>query len=62
MIKVDDIKAYNVQEVSTMLNITPQTVRKYIKTGVLTAQKAGRTYVITEDTLKAFIKGDNKNE
>lgn len=57
MIKIDDIKAYDVQEVAEMLHISAQTVRAYIKQGKLKAQKAGNKYVITEETLKAFIKG-----
>ena len=57
MLQIDDIKAYNVQEVAEMLDISAQTVRAYIKHGKLKAQKAGNKYVITEDTLKAFIKG-----
>lgn len=57
MIKIDDIKAYDVQEVAEMLHISAQTVRAYIKQGKLKAQKTGNKYVITEETLKAFIKG-----
>lgn len=62
MIKIDDVKAYNVQEVSRLLGISAQTVRAYIKCGKLKAQKTGTRYMITEETLKAFIKGENNNE
>lgn len=57
MLQIDDIKAYNVQEVAEMLDISAQTVRAYIKQGKLKAQKAGSKYIITEETLKAFVKG-----
>lgn len=57
MIKIADVKAYNVQEAAELLDVSAQTIRSYIKQGKLKAQKAGNKYVITEETLKAFIKG-----
>lgn len=59
MIKIADVKAYNVQEAAELLDVSPQTIRSYIKQGKLKAQKAGNKYVITEETLKTFIKGDS---
>lgn len=57
MIKIADVKAYNVQEAAELLAVSPQTIRSYIKQGKLKAQKAGSKYIITEETLKAFVKG-----
>ena len=49
------------KEVAQMLDISAQTVRAYIKQGKLKAQKTGNKYVITEDTLKAYISGGVNN-
>lgn len=57
MIKIGDVKAYNVQEAADLLDVSAQTIRAYIKQGKLKAQKAGNKYIITEETLKAFIQG-----
>lgn len=62
MIKIADVKAYNVQEAAELLDVSPQTIRSYIKQGKLKAQKAGNKYIITEETLKAFIQGVNNGE
>jgi len=40
-----------------MLDVTPLTLRKYIKTGKLRAQKIGRRYMVTVDSLKEFLNG-----
>ncbi len=61
MIKIDDVKAYNVQEAAELLDVSAQTIRSYIKQGKLKAQRAGNKYVVTEETLKTFIKGDSVN-
>lgn len=58
MIKIADVKAYNVQEAAELLDVSPQTIRSYIKQGKLKAQKAGRAFYITESTLEAYIKGE----
>lgn len=62
MIKIDNIKAYDVQEVAKLLDTSAQTIRAYIKNGKIKAQKIGRTYIVTEETLKEFITGDIKDE
>jgi len=56
-IKIEGIKAYSVNELSKMLDVTPLTLRKYIKTGKLRAQKIGRRYMVTVDSLKEFLNG-----
>lgn len=56
MIQIDNVKAYDVQEAAQLLNVSAQTIRKYIKTGKLKAQKAGVRYVITERELKDYLR------
>lgn len=63
MLTIGKEKAYNVQEAAELLNVHPVTIRSYIKQGKLKAQKAGRAFYITEETLEAYIKGgSNDNE
>lgn len=63
MIKIGEEKAYNVQEAATLLKVTPITIRSYIKTGKLRAQKVGTRYYLAESNLQDFIKGDGlKND
>lgn len=59
MIKVDDLVVYDVKECAEMLNISEQTVRKYVRNGSLKGQKVGGKQYVTEDTIKDFLKGAN---
>ncbi len=58
MIKLERTTAYTVQEVAEMLKKTPTTIRHYITTGALKAQKVGRPYYITDKALEEFITGE----
>ena len=59
MIKVDDLVVYDVKECAEMLNISEQTVRKYVRNGSLKGQKVGGKQYVTEETIKDFLKGAN---
>lgn len=61
MIEVGSQRAYDVQEVAKLLNLTAQTVRSYIKSGKFKAQKVGQRYFITEQCLQDFLRGDNRD-
>lgn len=61
MLEVGTQKAYDVQETAKLLDLTPQTVRAYIRSGKFTAQKVGTRYYITEQCLQDFLKGDNRD-
>lgn len=58
MREIGGIKLLTVTETAELLDITPQTVRAYIKKGKLTGQRVGRPVLITEDSIKNFIKGE----
>lgn len=49
---------YNVGELSNLLQITPVSVRTYIKTGRLKGQRIGRGYYVSEEALKQFLGVD----
>lgn len=51
------IKLFMVQDLSRLLSLTPQTVRKYLKDGKIKAKKVGIRYMVTEENLKNFLNG-----
>ena len=55
--KIQGITFYTVIEIAQLLDITPQTVRTYIKEGKLKGKRIGRPILITRESLNAFIIG-----
>lgn len=53
-------KFYKVNEVATMLGLHQQTIRRAIARGELVATKntAGGVYLISEEALNNYIKGE----
>ena len=58
MIKLDTVTAYDLKETAELLHLNIQTIRKYIKLGKIRAQKVGRSYYVTDETIAEFIKGE----
>ena len=56
MLEVSGTKLYDIQEIAKMLNIHPQTVRRWIHSGKLPARKLGKTYYISEQELNDFTQ------
>jgi len=56
-LEVEDIKLYSVNELSELLGVTEVTLRGYIKTGRLKAQKLGGKWHVTNENLKEFLSG-----
>ena len=56
---IGDIKLYSLLELSQLLEVTDVTLRRYIKSGKLKAQKIAGTYQITEENLKELLNGDS---
>ena len=56
------MRAYTSMQVATLLNINPETVRRWIKSGLLKAEKgSNRTgYIIFESDLNVFISQNPK--
>jgi excisionase family DNA binding protein len=59
---IENIKFYTVTETAGLLNITPQTVRAYIKQGKLRGKRIGRPILITEKALSEFIGGETNTK
>lgn len=53
-----DIKVYSLKEASNILGVTERTLYNYIKAGRMKVQKIGGKWIITEENLKKFIKGE----
>ena len=56
---IEGIKFYTIPEVAEALNVTPQTIRAWIKQGKLKSQRIGRPILITENNLKEFLQATN---
>jgi len=54
--EIQGIKFYTVPETAQALNVTPQTVRTYLRDGRLKGQRIGRPTLITEKNLIEFLK------
>lgn len=59
MKEITGIKLYTVQETAQLLEVTAQTIRKYIKEGKLQARRIGRPLFIAEDSIKKFLSGED---
>ena len=56
---IEGIKFYTVVETAKALQVTPQTVRAYIKQGRLKSQRIGKPILITETNLMEFLQESN---
>jgi hypothetical protein len=56
------METYNVKQIADMLNTKPETVRRWIRSGKLYAEKSSRKdgHVVMEKDLKEFLKGSPK--
>jgi len=53
---IEGIKFYRIPEIAQALQVTPQTVRAYIKQGKIKAKRIGRYILITERNLMEFLE------
>lgn len=54
-----NLVVYTVADLSKLLNTTPQTVRRYISEGRIKGSKIGRQWLIEEEAVKDFLRGDS---
>jgi len=57
MIQIGDIKAYNVQEIAKAFDLTPQSVRKFIREGRIKGRKIGTRWYVTEEAMREYLLG-----
>ena len=53
---IEGIKFYTVPDTAKALQVTPQTVRAYIKQGRIKSKRIGRPILITENNIKEFLE------
>jgi predicted site-specific integrase-resolvase len=52
----NEIRIFNLKDLSKKLKIGIPTLRKYIRKGDLKSKKIGRAYYVTEPNLMAFLE------
>ena len=50
------LKTYDIPEVSKMLGLSVETIRKYLRTGKLKGSKLGKSWKITEEEVREFYE------
>ncbi len=55
-VTIEGVRFLRIPEVAKILNLSPQSVRNYIKTGQLKGYRIGLPIFITEKSLHEFIK------
>ncbi len=56
------VTLYSVNEIAQLMHVTPQTVRRYIKSERLKSRKIGRNIFCSETDLRNFVKATQKPE
>lgn len=51
-----EIEMLNIDEVSAVLRVHPETLRRFIREGRISAYKIGRRKLISKDEMEKFIK------
>jgi excisionase family DNA binding protein len=62
MREIEGVRLYTIPEAAAALEVSAQTVRSYIKSGQLSAQRVGRPYLITGESLRRFVSGSSSPE
>ncbi len=61
MIKLGDIRAYDVQEIAKIFDMTPQSIRKFLREGRIRGRKFGTRWYVTEEAMREYLLGiDNE--
>ena len=55
------MEIYDVPQLAEMLRVSQRSLRTYLTKGQLIGRKVGKRWLVTEDTLKAFLMhGDDR--
>lgn len=55
---MSEIKVYTVPELAKLFKLSPQSVRKYLKEGRIKGQKVGVKWLVSEESIREFLKGE----
>lgn len=61
-IQIGDIVAYDVHELSELLQLQERTVREYIASGKLRGRKLGKRWYVSQEALREFFNGQEERE
>jgi excisionase family DNA binding protein len=61
-VTVNNKSLYSVSEVAEAMGLTNQTVRLYIRSGKLEAERIGRAYLISEEAVLDYVKRSKEKE
>ena len=56
---IEGIRFYTIPDTAKALQVTPQTIRAWIKQGKIRSQRIGRPILITENNLREFLQESN---
>ena len=59
MVQIGDIRAYDVYEIAKMFDMTPQSIRKFLKQGRIKARKFGTKWYVTEEAMREYLLTGN---
>ena len=54
----ETLELYDLDELTKKLNLHIVTLQRYCRTGRIKAQKVGRSYKVTNESLASFLNGD----
>lgn len=58
MLEFEGVKYFTVAETAERLNLSEQTIRRWIREGRLKAAKLGRSYMVSIDSIKSLITNE----
>jgi excisionase family DNA binding protein len=61
-VKIADIELFTVDELADKFDVQDRTILAYIKEGKLKAQKMGKRWYISSESIKEYFEGDETKE
>ena len=58
---INSNELYSVNEVASYVKVRPETIRHWIRDGILTASRPGGTVRISGSAIQALLRGDDEN-
>lgn len=52
-----DLVLYTVKEVAYVCRLTPYTIRQYLRDGIITGTKIGKSWRVSADDLTKYLEG-----
>ncbi len=60
MPEIGGINVFTVQEICELFDLSPQSVRRYLREGKIKARKVGTKWLVTEEAIRAFLTGEDE--